>query len=590
MNDYAAKHLSVRLTAVESSRRLTGSEGADGIQGTGMDIPVPRRGDGDRSSLALRPVHVAWLLGAVLLSVVLTPAAAGLTTDSPEVKAAVERGVKFLASDEAKDDRIGAWALVGLGIHKFEGKPDHPKIQAAVSKIKTALSSRDLEQIGKSLDIYSTGLAIIFLIDLDPVENRDDIEFLLAYLRYRQKPHGGWGYPNQDTGDTSMTQYGVLSSWEAIRAGFQVPTESIDKVMNWLLHTQDPSGGFGYQGVVSKNDTPVQQSQVGPALTAAGLGSVYICSTLLDINDKSERRDEQLPPALKEIKSHRKSLRETRSRPRWDARRVREVETRGEAWLRQNYKIDPPGFTHYFLYALERCVSFREFREHRSEEEPEWYDDGARYLIKTQNANGSWASQAGAVPDTAFSVLFLMRSMKRSLEKAYAFGDGTMVGGRGVPKDVDQAELRRGQLVQRSLAGSTQRLLDALEDAENRDFDQEAGLLAELPADEIEMLSASQRATVRRLVNHPSPAARLAAVQALGKTRNLDNVGVFLYALSDPDSAVVLAANEALLRISRSPRLVVVPDDPSDADRRAAIEKWKTWYRAIRPKADESGF
>ncbi len=79
---------------------------------------------------------------------------------------------------------------------------------------------------------------------------------------------------------------------------------------------------------------------------------------------------------------------------------MRAAEDRGNQWLEQNYKIDPPGYTHYFLYALERCMSFREFCEQKVEREPQWYGDGAQYLIKTQNADGSWKSQTRAMCPT----------------------------------------------------------------------------------------------------------------------------------------------------------------------------------------------
>ena len=46
-----------------------------------------------------------------------------------------------------------------------------------------------------------------------------------------------------------MTQYGVLASWEAKKNGFVVPVDSIERVLMWLMRTQDPSGGWGYQGV-----------------------------------------------------------------------------------------------------------------------------------------------------------------------------------------------------------------------------------------------------------------------------------------------------------------------------------------------------
>ena len=237
------------------------------------------------------------------LVLALSPAvAAGLTTTSPEVQATVDRGIKFLESDAAKDDRIGAVALVGLSLLKHDDNRDHPKIVEAVSKIEQALGARDPAKLNKSgFDMYSTGLAIIFLVELDPAQYRADIECLLENLHLRQKPHGGWGYDERETGDTSMTQYGVLSSWEAMQAGIDVPMESIESVMNWLLHTQDPSGGFGYQGNLSKDAALVAQSEVRSSMTAAGLGSVYICSTMLGLVDKTERRRGALPPAVKEI-------------------------------------------------------------------------------------------------------------------------------------------------------------------------------------------------------------------------------------------------------------------------------------------------
>ena len=478
-------------------------------------------------------------------------------------------------------------ALVGLSLFKHDGKRDHPRIIEAASKIEQMLGSHDPAKLDiNTLEIYSTGLAIIFLVEVDPVRYRADIECLLASLRLRQKPHGGWGYSNQETGDTSMTQYGVLSSWEAKQAGIDVPMQSVENVMNWLLHTQDPSGGFGYQGVVSKDATLVAQSQVKHSLTAAGLGSIYVCSTLLDMTEKTEKHGGPLPPAVKEIKPKEGGKERAKFKSRIDPALVRAAEDRGNQWLEQNYKIDPPGYTHYFLYALERCMSFREFCEQKVEREPRWYDDGAQYLIKTQNANGSWKSDAGNVPDTAFGVLFLLRSMQKSLAKAYAYGEGTMVGGRGIPKDTSKVELRGGQVVPRSLLGPAERLLAALGNPEGKDFDSNVEVLAELPSDTLESLSAKHKEQIRRLVAISRRRRRLAAVRALGKTRDLDNADVLIYALTDPEPGVVRAANEGLLRISRSPSLVQLPDEFSDEDRRLVMEKWKAWYRAIRPKAD----
>ncbi len=116
-------------------------------------------------------------------------------------------------------------------------------------------------------------------------------------------------------------------------------------------------------------------------------------------------------------------------------------------------------------------MSVREFCGQRVEKEPKWYDDGARYLIKSQKDDGSWQSQAGAVPDTAFGVLFLLRSMKKSLEHAYAYGDSTMIAGRGIPKDTSRVELLRdGRVMPRYLLGPAEKLLAALDKPDKTEF------------------------------------------------------------------------------------------------------------------------
>jgi hypothetical protein len=41
-----------------------------------------------------------------------------------------------------------------------------------------------------------------------------------------------------------------------------------------------------------------------------------------------------------------------------------------------------------------------------------------------------------------------------------------------------------------------------------------------------------------------------------------------------------------MLRVSRSPTLIRLPENFSDEDRRLVVEKWKAWYRSIRPTAE----
>ncbi|MHB1037182.1 MAG: hypothetical protein ACYC0Y_21395 [Pirellulales bacterium] len=510
--------------------------------------------------------------------------AAGYTPNSPPVKASIDRAIGFLESPLANDARLGAQALVGLALVKNGAPPTHPKILAAVKAIREELQKAPISAgTAQPIDIYSAGLSVIFLVALDPSRYRPEIESLLAYLGRRQKPHGGWGYDAQETGDTSMTQYGVLSSWEATQVGFRVPMASVERVTLWLLKTQDPSGGFGYQGVMSSTVVPVRQSEVRHSLTAAGLGSLYILTDLLAM--KSVAKEENLPPALKEV---RRDKPEPAPRTQIPAEWVRVVQTRGNAWMQANYKIDAEPYTHYYLYALERYHSFREKAEHRSEAEPKWYNDGAEFLIKTQQADGSWKGDSGTglTTDTAFGVLFLLRSSKKSIERARDFGAGVLLGGRGLPKDTDRVELRSGNVVPKPLLGPAENLLGLLEQRGSARYDEALEALAELPADEVRAILSKHAGRLRQLAGGTSPQARLAAVRALGRGGDLDEVPTLIAALSDANAEVAREARDSLRRISRKFSEIGPPDEPTEEERRKAIDQWKAWYRSIRPDAD----
>ena len=514
---------------------------------------------------------------------------AALTTKSPEVLKAIDRGIDYLASKGTSDNRLGACALAGMSLLTYGESIDHPMVVKCAAKIQEALGDRDVEELGKTtkFDMYSTGMSIIFLVDRAPDKHRADIECLLKYLQKMQKPHGGWGYPNLKTGDTSMTQYGVLSLWEADHAGFKVPIGSIERVTLWLVRTQDPSGGCGYQGKIGENNKLVKQSGVKQSLTAAGLGSLYICSDMLGMTKKVERRDDDdVPRALREVKPKENKPGAPRVKTSIDSQLVYATAGRGNQWFVKNFKIDAGQYNHYYLYAFERYMSSREHCENIKDKDPKWYSDIAAHLLEKQADDGSWKGDCGVVPDTSFAVLFLLRSMKKKWGKAKLFGDGIMVGGRGLPKDTSKAMLNaEGKVVSRPLMGPAERLLAALANPELANIDDSVNLVEELPADKIETLVSKHGDVLRRLVGNKSPKARWAIVKTLGKTRNLDNVEVLIYALTDPIPEVARAANESLSRIRRNLDAVVLPEKFSEEDRRLVIEKWKAWYRSIRPDA-----
>ncbi len=498
------------------------------------------------------------------------------------MRQAVDQAIKFLESDAADDGRLGARAVVGLALLKHGAGPEHPKVVEAVRAIQGRLGKLDPQQL--EIDIYSTGLSIIFLCELDPSKYRPEIECLLEYLRLRQKPHGGWGYADRETGDTSMVQYGVLSSWEATQAGFVVPRQAILAVTVWLLKTQDPSGGFGYQGVVSDTFRPVAQTRVGHGVTAAGLGSVYMCADLLGLVPRPRRHDDELPPALGEVVDPEPAGRPKPDLP-FDPQLIPEVQRRGNRWMFGHFKIDPPGYTHYYLYALERYQSFREAAENRNDPEPEWYNDGVRYLLSTQAADGSWESKCGKTVDTAFSALFLMRSMKKSIERARAFDGGRLRAAQGLPMLTERVDVRNGRVVAVPDVQTIEQLLPALEDAGHARHGEALELLAALtPAQAPELVRRRQQ-ELAQLVQHNSARVRLATVRILGAGQRLEVVPALIFALSDPDREVVLAARDALRRLARKPRGFGLPDEPDAAAIKQAVEQWESWYAGVCPDA-----
>ncbi len=519
-----------------------------------------------------------------------------LTPESPEVRSAVAKGIRFLESPQAEESRLGGKALVGLALIKNGARTDHPKIQSAIKAIQQAvdglprvekddqgrpLPSPEPPERRQPIDIYSTGLSIIFLCQLDTSRYGSEIQRLLDYLYSVQKEHGAWGYAtggNMNTCDTSMTQYAILSTWEATQVGFRVARPAIEEALVWLLKTQDPSGQYGYQGRPSDTFKPVAQSEMKPSMTAAGMGSLYITADLLGLVERANRSSD-LPPALKEVQDRPAE----KARTKIDPAVLQAAFARGNRWMDANLQPEWGPWTHYYHYAVERYYSFREEAEGNVQKSSRWYQEIARYLLKTQAENGSWKSQCGDVVDTTFAVLFLLRSTRKSIERAKAFGAGMLVGGRGLPKQTTAVEVRDGKVVPKTLWTSAEKLLAALEDPDSSDYAEAVEWLQWIPPQDSDTFGVRERERLRELAGADTPEARLAAVQAISAAPNLEDVPVLIYALEDTDPEVVQAALEGLHRISRriEPVRLSKPIDPEE--RKHLIAKWKAWYRSIRP-------
>lgn len=514
-----------------------------------------------RACSALLVVGI-WLLAAAPL--------AALTPQSPEVRKAIERGMAFL--EQETDTRLGAQALVAR-IMLAEGRLEHPKIAEALATAEAELARN------RPIDIYSLGLTITLLAELDAEVHRGLIERFISRLVAQQKPHGGWGYSGRPTGDTSMTQHAVLGLWTASRHNIPGSLEAWESVTNWLLRTQDPSGAWSYQGVDPESFERIEQPEVRPSMGVAGLASLYFCATHLQLLP-IRKANADVPEVLQRAEA---AVQVSPLTDAVDAARVAEARQLGERWVSEHGSELSEQYPYYHLYAIERYNALREAVTGESEREPPWYNDGAAYLFRQQMAQGQWNAGERPVPATCFAILFLLRSTRQTLGRDPGLGAGTLVGGRGVPGTGEEVALAGGQLRVRPLEGPADELLALLENPDHPDYLRAVEALAELELPEEPEPEDPRVEQLRRIAGSDNPAAKAAALRVLGSTHDVDHAPLLIAALDDASPEVFRAGVEALRTLSRNLRDVQpgIATDPES--RKAQVDYWTRWLEDIRP-------
>jgi hypothetical protein len=542
----------------------------------------PARHGGNWSQNMIR-LGWAGLAGwAACLAVVGGHACHAVTSESPEVRELVDRGLKYL--EKNTDERLGGRCLVALAFLKNGASPNHPRIKEAVAACEQ-LSADDI----RADSVYSHGLAIIFLAELDPNKYRSLLEGFASSMAARQKPNGGWGYDVYQTGDTSQTQYAVLAYWQLMQVGVAPKVSSVEAGANWLLRTQDPSGGWGYQGndPGPGNSELKKQDSLAVSLMAAGMGSTLISANMLGTLEPSqqteadsEASDSSLPSALKAVDGEPVQRLRTLSGGSLDRERVIQAMTKGKEWFDQHFhEMNKADYPYYMLYAVERYKSFEEYLTGQAEADPEWYQKGYDFIKSKMSPDGSVDSPAGPACATSFAILFLVRSTQQSIKTH--LGEGTLIGGRGLSADLSRMALKQGRLVMEQKPTEVDNLLKMLKSAGGEELD---ALLRDTTID-VAKVTREDAQRLEQLVKTGTPEVRLLAVKAIAKLRDLDYVPTLLFALSDPDKQVVRAARDGLRYVSRQFDGFGPPDDFTEQQQFDAVEAWKNWYRRIRPDA-----
>ena len=515
----------------------------------------------------------------VIASLLLPQPVSALGPDSPEVKARIKRALGYLAN--ANDERLGGTCLIALCFKKNGAPNDHPKIKFAMDKC----AKTNPEDV--NVDMYSMGIALMFLCEVDPKGNLPLIEKYLQGMLSRQKGHGGFGYKEYATGDTSQTQYAVLGMWMAVNfAKIQIPVEKQEAVCGWLMRTQEPGGGWGYQGIDPGSLNRRAQNGVSPTLTAAGAGSTYIMADLLQVTQRKDAGTTGRPKAIQVAEAAAKGGPGGRGPLTKDLNPedIKGTLALADRWMGANFVMPTTTWNHYYMYALERYHSFRE--EATGVRDERWYKAGFDYLAKTQQQDGSWAGEDNNTIATALATLFLLRSSLKAIEKRIQMVEGVARGNRGLPDDVSNIQIEKGKVVTEAVTIPTDTILELLESNDSKIDD---------IAEEREVLKLSEKAServsqlerLRNFVGSGKYETRMVAVTTLGKVRDLDNVPRLLFALTDPDPRIVREADRGLRFISRKVDGVGLPEvEPSAAQIKAAQAAWRNWYLSIRPNAD----
>jgi hypothetical protein len=518
------------------------------------------------------------------------PSVRAYDVKSPEVVALVKKAVGYLETQAASDStaaHFGGHCIIAYALVKAGAQHDHPKVQAAVRIVKEQLTKPE-EEWGDSSDgsIYSVCTSLILLCELDEQQYSAEIQKLLDHILRRQHQSGCWGYRTAPSvGDTSQQQYAILSLWTADYNGFQVPTDAIERGLNWLMRVQDPQGRYTYKPTDPGSFQPINQPAVfRPSLQAAGTGSLYVAGDLLKLHAKTVAEDEEiLPPALRMIKAdtNRPGAPRIVKNVSEDVYSQR-VATADNAFAAM-YAMSSP-WMYYYLYTLERYASFRATAT--GAKNVGWYDDGVDFLAKNQKPDGSWwgtETTSGSGVDTAFGVLFLVRSTAKSIQRKIQ-REGLLLGGVGLPTDTTNVRIRGGRVVGMELSKNLDDLIGLLE-SENAQED------VELLAQQIEQLEIvpgaklddAQTARLNRLAGHPAYDVRILAAKAMMRSRDVRVAPALIYALSDPDDRVKTAAVDGLRFISRRFDGMGLPPNPSKLEIEKTQEYWRAWYRSVAP-------
>jgi hypothetical protein len=511
------------------------------------------------------------------------------TPDHPLVQQMINRGMAFLESKSATTDygNEGETILVGYCAFKVTGDHNHILVKKGVDAaiaLARRMAARSFQPDEKLVYVVAVAGMLLPTVDVDAYG--EQTKQIRDFLIQRQKPVGGFGYLNGQQaiyGDISQTQYVMLSFWTMSQMGIEVPSDAVERAINFLMAAQDTTGGWPYQ---FKSPTE-KEGMLTNSLASAGLSALLIGGDMLGLY-RSKQQDNQEEEGIIPLAFRRVVPEGQRARVNVDRGRIDSSVKRCENWFAANPYTRDVNWHYYYVYSKERYESFLEISRGKQQKSPQWYNDGVQMLMDSQSENGSWGTKPGETMSalsphlsTSFSILFLIRSTQKAIgDLSEAFNQG--VG--ELPDDVTSIATRGGKIINKNEATSIDDALKMLEDDAKIDGEDALApdkmLLASDPKQRQDQLN-----RFVRLLNGKDFKARQIAAKMLGRGDSLDLVPPLIYALTDPDPRVPQFAEQSLRLISRQldSRHLPIKEKLSEQDKARAATQWKKWFLTIRP-------
>ncbi|MBS0201623.1 MAG: HEAT repeat domain-containing protein [Planctomycetes bacterium] len=527
--------------------------------------------------------------------------------DPAQIQKAVDRAKGYLLSQQKSNAQgsLACYSLVKAGVDA-----NHPDIQKVIQEIKAKI--RPSGYVPVTNYNYEAGVDAMLLEAVDGETYRPELESIAQFLIARQRPYGGWYYPQEggggtDYGDTSISQYAILGLWAASRAGVEVPAETWEKAAKWLTTTQRANGGFGYHP--TGPGAPFGAMDTSVTMTAAGTGSLLVIRYILFQNVVFDDEEQPAPKAQaptrrfgvleRLVDDKEKSRPKVRTTTTMTASSMDKSIKEGMKWSVDHF-AEPTSYGNYYWYGIERMAALAQADKLGTHD---WYDEGADELLRKQTAEGSWSDNCGPIPATALTILFLTKATAKMVtkpkKKAPTIGGGLLVGGRGLPDNLDAVTVKAGEVASRKLHGSIDELLAELEKSSGARVEAAQAAVVEAVQLEHPEQLIGQLDVLKRLATDKRVEVRRTAMWALGRTGNMTVAPLLIRGLSDVDESVMREASAALCILSRRPNGLSLPIDPTDGlaedatneQRLAHLDQWQLgstklwtdWYRKIRP-------